>query len=247
MTTYWAPPDAAGQAVDVLREYLPPPVARALVATVARRSKADGPGPSPEVLANFLGELERALAAHILEARRREACAEQLRKLGGRNREGRATPTPTPTSDRLAPPSAKGSPMAGLMEAGPTFVRVRNADDVGAACDVGRDLARRLGFSNVQQTKIATAIAELARNIILYAMSGEVRISATKAPRAGIEVLAVDEGPGIASIEHVMSGAYKSRSGMGMGLRGAKRLMDTFEIESSPRGTSVLVRKFVQP
>jgi serine/threonine-protein kinase RsbT len=95
------------------------------------------------------------------------------------------------------------------------------------------------------QTKIATAIAELARNILLYAIAGEVRIAAVEAPRRGVEVAARDEGPGIADLDLVMTGNYRSKTGMGMGLRGAKRLMDTFEIDTSPTGTNVLTRKFL--
>ncbi len=230
--------DAAGPALHILGEYLPPPVARALVATVARRTKGEGAELGPEDRGPFLAELERALAAHILDARRRMECTERLRNAAP------AVPAPGPT------PRPVGQEGTASKEGGPretTTIRISRPDDVGIACDAGRDLSGQLGFSNVQKTKIATAIAELARNILLYAGTGEVRISTTRPPRTGIEVLAVDQGPGIADIEHVMSGAYRSRSGMGMGLRGAKRLMDTLEIESSPRGTSVLMRKYRQP
>jgi serine/threonine-protein kinase RsbT len=95
------------------------------------------------------------------------------------------------------------------------------------------------------QTKVATAIAELARNIVLYAISGELRIAVIDTPRRGVEVVALDEGPGIADLDLVLNGNYKSKTGMGMGLRGARRLMDTFEITTSSQGTQVLTRKFL--
>ena len=125
------------------------------------------------------------------------------------------------------------------------MIQVVTADDVTNACEVGRDLARQVGFLDVQQTKIATAIAELARNILLYAISGEMRVAVIEAPRRGVEIAARDEGPGIKDLELVMVGAYRSRTGMGLGLRGSKRLMDTFEIETSPTGTNIMARKFL--
>jgi serine/threonine-protein kinase RsbT len=124
-------------------------------------------------------------------------------------------------------------------------INVASADDVSNACEVARDMAHQAGFPHVAQTKIATAVAELARNIVLYARAGEVRIRALESPRRGIEVLAKDNGPGIANLDAVLGGKYRSRTGMGMGLLGAKRLMDAFEVETSTAGTAVLVRKFV--
>jgi serine/threonine-protein kinase RsbT len=127
-----------------------------------------------------------------------------------------------------------------------TIIHIRTPDDVVNACEVGRDIARNVGFSDVDQVKVATATAELTRNVLLYAKVGEMRLASLEAPRRGIEIEVSDEGPGIADIDLVLSGHYRSRTGMGMGLRGTKRLVDTFELASSPAGTRVLARKFVK-
>jgi serine/threonine-protein kinase RsbT len=125
-------------------------------------------------------------------------------------------------------------------------VRVRSASDVVDACDLARQVARSVGFNALDQTKIVTTASELARNIVLYAGDGEVRISTIEGPRRGVQIVAADSGPGIADIERVMSSGYRSRTGMGMGLKGAKRLMDQLEIESRPgAGTTVVARKHV--
>jgi len=179
--------------------------------------------------------LEHALPMYIADASRRSECVVRLQKLVSKSASD--SPEPAPRSAKVAP-----APNPSIAS---TVIQVSTADDVANACEVGRDIARRVGFPNVMQTKIATAIAELARNILLYAISGELRIAAVDSPRKGVEVGASDEGPGIADLELVMTGNYRSRTGMGMGLRGAKRLMDTFEIDTSPTGTNVLTRKFL--
>jgi serine/threonine-protein kinase RsbT len=79
-----------------------------------------------------------------------------------------------------------------------------------------------------------------------YAGGGVVEIEALVAPRAGVSVVARDEGPGIADLGHVLSGAYRSRTGLGKGLLGCKRIMDAFEVDTGAgRGTTVTVRKFL--
>jgi serine/threonine-protein kinase RsbT len=100
--------------------------------------------------------------------------------------------------------------------------------------------ATKLGFRVVQRTKIVTAVSELARNIQMYAGTGEIRIAVVSTPRIGMRVLATDAGPGIRDLEEVMSGRTRSKRGMGLGLRGVKAMADDFTIASAPgRGTSV--------
>jgi serine/threonine-protein kinase RsbT len=135
-------------------------------------------------------------------------------------------------------PAAVASPVS-------TVVHIASAADIANALDAGRDIARRVGFTSLEQMKIATAISELARNILLYASTGEVFISGALASRHGIEVRATDRGPGILDVPLVMSSAFRSRTGMGMGLKGVQRLMDDFSIDSVPgQGTTVVVRKY---
>jgi serine/threonine-protein kinase RsbT len=229
-------PDATEEVVEALKQYFSAPIARALLTSTLRRAKIDSGAVQRQMIPDVITALERALPMYIADAGRRGECLRRLRSV---THEPASEPQPAPQRAQARPAPSNGLPAAS------TIIQVVTADDVTNACEVGRDLARQVGFPDVQQTKIATAIAELARNILLYAISGEMRIAAIDAPRRGVEVAARDEGPGIKDVELVMSGLYRSRTGMGLGLRGSKRLMETFEIETSGKGTSVLVRKFL--
>jgi serine/threonine-protein kinase RsbT len=115
--------------------------------------------------------------------------------------------------------------------------------DIVAARRRGRFLAIELGFSGTGATLIATAISELARNIVLYATRGEIRLaSANDGGRPGIVVVARDEGPGIKDVSRAIAGGHSTSGGLGLGLAGVRRLMDEFEIASQPgEGTTVTV------
>jgi serine/threonine-protein kinase RsbT len=120
-------------------------------------------------------------------------------------------------------------------------------DDIVRARSAGRDICRELGFSEINQVKVATGISELARNIFQYAKTGLISLRRLSAPRPGIEIVARDKGPGIPNLQLVLDGGYRSRTGMGKGLLGSRRLMDHFEIDSGPdRGTTVTLRKYVR-
>jgi serine/threonine-protein kinase RsbT len=108
-------------------------------------------------------------------------------------------------------------------------------------------MAAALGFSSSDRTVIATAICELARNIIEYATSGDVLMARVERNgRAGMMVVARDQGPGIADLARALSAGYSSGQGLGMGLPGVRRLMDEFEVSSQPgTGTTVTVRKWL--
>jgi phosphoserine phosphatase RsbX len=101
----------------------------------------------------------------------------------------------------------------------------------------GRELAIELGFSQVDATLIATAISELARNILAYAGAGEIALSTVHdRERDGVTVIALDSGPGIVDVEAALQEGFSTMGGLGMGLPGARRLMDDFEIESEVGG-----------
>ena len=110
----------------------------------------------------------------------------------------------------------------------------------------GRSLARRQGFSRTDATLIATAISEIARNIVIHAGRGEIVLRAVDdGPRRGLLVVAQDEGPGIEDVQAVVREGVATGGGLGLGLPGARRLMDDFEIESSPAaGTTVTMVKW---
>ena len=115
--------------------------------------------------------------------------------------------------------------------------------DIIAARQRGRLLAVELGYTATQATLIATAISELARNIVLYASRGEITLaSANDGARVGITVIARDHGPGIADVSQAIAGGHSTSGGLGLGLAGVRRLMDAFEISSQPgQGTTVTV------
>jgi serine/threonine-protein kinase RsbT len=118
--------------------------------------------------------------------------------------------------------------------------------DVVTARQAGRTLAARVGFSPGDQTVIAAAISEIARNILIYARRGEVRLRiVSEADRSGVAIVAVDQGPGIADISRAMQDGVSTSGGLGLGLAGSKRLMDEFEIHSAQGGgTTVTMKKW---
>lgn len=128
----------------------------------------------------------------------------------------------------------------------PERVAVHSDADVVIARQRGREIASLLGFSASDLALIATAISELARNIVLYAGSGEIEIGRLEQKdRRGIIIVARDQGPGIANIAQAMRDGFSTSGGLGLGLPGVKRLMDEFEISSRPgRGTTVTVRRW---
>ena len=112
-----------------------------------------------------------------------------------------------------------------------------NSDSVVVARRTGRALAAELGFSPTDVVRIATAISELARDVLSYAASGETRLEALNCRnRLGIAITASDRGPGIADVERAMQDAYSTSGGLGLGLPGVRRLMDEFGIESAVEG-----------
>jgi serine/threonine-protein kinase RsbT len=125
-------------------------------------------------------------------------------------------------------------------------VPITSATDIVSARQKGRSLAIRLGFDGADLTLIATAISEVARNIVNHAKNGEIVLNhINHGSRQGIEVVARDSGPGIADIELAMQYGYSTGKGLGVGLPGAKWLMDEFHISSElGKGTVVTMRKW---
>jgi serine/threonine-protein kinase RsbT len=131
--------------------------------------------------------------------------------------------------------------------AGDTVVKINNPDDIVDARKAGHQLALHLGFSVTDVTMIATAISEIARNITSYAGRGVVRVMVQEREgRKALVVRAEDEGPGIADIERALEDGYSTGRGLGLGLPGARRLMDRLVIESTlGRGTVIEMWKWV--
>ena len=129
-----------------------------------------------------------------------------------------------------------------------TRVPIRSDLDILTARQRGRAMAAEVGFSSSNLTLIATAISELARNIVLYARCGEIVLSRLEENgRPGIAVKARDDGPGIPDVNLAMRSGYSTSGSLGLGLPGVQRLMDEFVIVSEPRkGTIVTAKKWVQ-
>jgi serine/threonine-protein kinase RsbT len=127
-------------------------------------------------------------------------------------------------------------------------VPINSDQDIVLARQKGRALAVDSGFSAVDATLIATAISELARNIVTYAKHGEITLNAlAESGRRGIGIVASDQGPGIGDIRQALRDGFSTSGSFGLGLPGVRRLMDEFEISSAPgQGTRVMVKKWRQ-
>ena len=126
-------------------------------------------------------------------------------------------------------------------------IPIEGEDSIIAARQRARQLAQSLGFGALDQSRIATAVSELTRNVVRYATEGrgEACIRPLSDGKGGVEVVVSDEGPGISDVGQALGEGFTSGRGLGMGLPGTRRLMDEMEIDSAPgRGTTVTIRKW---
>jgi serine/threonine-protein kinase RsbT len=131
-----------------------------------------------------------------------------------------------------------------------SVIPIESDADVVTARQRARQMAGDLELTSTDQTLLATAISEVARNITTYAKRGEVLLSVVRdaSGREGIQVIARDEGPGIENVELALQDGYTSGGGLGLGLPGARRLVDDFEIETAPgQGTKVTLVMWARP
>jgi serine/threonine-protein kinase RsbT len=126
-------------------------------------------------------------------------------------------------------------------------IGVGTDSDIVKARGAARELAAAAGFGRTDQTVIATAVSEVTRNIVRFAGTGEVLIELVESPRQGVRVIARDDGPGIPDITRAMEDGYSTYAGLGLGLPGARRLMDELEVSSEVGGgTTVTMSKWLQ-
>jgi serine/threonine-protein kinase RsbT len=132
--------------------------------------------------------------------------------------------------------------------AGEIRVAINADQDIVSARQKGRVMANEIGFSSGDATLIATAISELARNIVAYASKGRITLKVVNGlNRQGISVTASDDGPGILDVDQALRDGFSTSGSLGLGLPGVRRLMDEFEITSQPgQGTTVVVKKWRQ-
>lgn len=206
----------------VLASYLSRMTANGMIRAAAMRvGMSEGQLAVRGVDAATLHELRRGIAVFVPEARRRE-CIERLERLIGDSVGAAVVPPP------------------------PVDVVIRDENGIVDARTRAKVLAATLGFRPTDQYKIATAVSEVARNIYSYVGRGEVRFGPVTSPRAGIFVIARDDGPGIPDLGLVLSEGYVSKTGLGRGLKGCKQIMDVFEVDTGPgRGTKISMRKYV--
>ncbi|USG66346.1 anti-sigma regulatory factor [Brevibacillus ruminantium] len=127
-------------------------------------------------------------------------------------------------------------------------VNISSEADIVTARQVGRNLSKELGFGTIMQSRIATTISELARNIFLYAGLGFILLERLgDEERVGLKITAFDEGPGIEDVRKALEDGYSTSCALGAGLPGVKRMMDEFSLQSTPGVcTQVVVVKWVE-
>jgi serine/threonine-protein kinase RsbT len=130
-------------------------------------------------------------------------------------------------------------------------IPIAGEQDIVLARARARELAKSLGFGMVDQSRIATAVSELARNVVRYATEGQgealIRPLSDSSQGPGVEIVVSDEGPGMADVEEAMREGFTSGPGLGMGLPGTKRLMYHMHVDSAVgRGTTVTIRKWLR-
>jgi len=143
-------------------------------------------------------------------------------------------------------PVTPSSAQQNLQTCEPVELSISCQADVLAARQKGREFAMKLGFSGSDVTVIAAAICEIARNMVDYAQGGEMRLSAIENGKIGMLIRARDEGPGIPDVNQALRYGCSTRKGLGVGLPGAKWLMDEFDIDTKVgTGTTVTMKKWL--
>jgi len=122
----------------------------------------------------------------------------------------------------------------------PSSIEINVEADISRARNVARSMCETLGAKGFSLQKVTTIVSELARNIQSYAGSGKIELAVKSGGKPRIVIRAIDRGPGIPNLDHVMSGEYRSRTGLGRGILGTKRLSDHFDISTGSFGTQIV-------
>ena len=222
--------------LDVLRVHLSMINSLAALRLAAQRAGVDADALRDSDIPPMVSALRASLPVLLSGRDNRAACTSALEALLTEKRnDSERTPEPSAVHSRRGPES----------RANARVLEVSTEDDVVTARDAARRACQELGFSPVNQVKVVTATSEVTRNIVMYARSGWLEIRRLSSPHVGIEIVATDHGPGIANLDAIFAGEYRSRRGMGMGLRGSRSLMDDLQVQTAPGvGTTVRMRKF---
>ena len=216
----------------------PPPLSRGVYPTGARFApRAGGRGPA-------------IVAIPAIPRAPKPADAREL----GLSFQRRPTPpagTPIPQFDRaIATATHQSLPRAvvpGQKQPAPREMTIMllTEHDIPRARQVARDICEALGTRALTQQRLVTIVSELGRNMVLYAGGGKITLRPPTGVSRRVTVLAVDAGPGIPNLPEIMAGKYKSRSGLGLGILGTKRLADAFHIDTGRTGTAITVEVIV--
>ncbi|MFI5297614.1 MAG: ATP-binding protein [Polyangiales bacterium] len=207
--------DPTDAVLAVLTRYVSSPTAQTILNVARQRAGVRDAQLTWSKLPDVLASIERSVAFFLADPAKAKSCRNDVLVLA---------------TMRVAPAPARAVRIS---------VQVRIEDDLPRARNEAKQLAVMVGFSLVGQTRLMTAVSELARNIVQYAGQGQIDLIPSSSPR-GVEIIASDRGPGIPNLEVVMSGKYRSKLGMGLGLLGVKRLTEKFDVRTEPgRGTTV--------
>ncbi len=150
--------------------------------------------------------------------------------------------------NRPVNPPQSGSATEGKLD-DKAVIPIRTVMDIVTARQHGRELALQSGFSETESTLIATIISELARNIVLYAQTGEIVLGKANGSenQHGVIIISRDNGPGIPDVQRALVGGYSTSGGLGLGLCGVRRMVDEFYIDTgTDKGTTVTAKKWLQ-
>lgn len=221
-----------GKLLAALIAHVSAPSAHAIVSLCAATAKVPTNRLDLSHLPLIVTCVERAIGLFGLAREQREACMRAIKALGPDQRAPSAT-------DTGRQPVVQ-QPVAARTQA----ITIARENDIVNARLSAREAARAAGMSEVAETQIVTAVSELSRNIYRYAGHGTIELRTLMTP-PGIEVIARDEGPGIPDVAAILSPAFRSRTGMGVGLRGTRRIVDFFDVKTTiGEGTTVVVRKY---
>lgn len=197
------------------------------------------PSPSPPASASAAAPQPAARPPRTTRSRPDAARAEPPRPEPPRP----PPPPPPPNRDRLSTDEMLAAPRPTTLRQGelpgPT-VAIRSERDLNEARLVARQLCQQAGLSGFAAQKFVTAVSELTRNVAKYAPPGRALFS-NDVERRRLRVVVMDQGPGIARVEEVLRGEYRSKTGMGLGLSGTRRLVDDFDVVTSSRGTTIAI------
>jgi RNA polymerase sigma factor (sigma-70 family) len=216
------------------------------------RSLADELGSTPGAVAAQLNRTRARLRVeYLLAAERVEPATERCRPVllaissGDRRRQREVDAARHLLACELCARLSEPLMGRGRDRAEEVRVPVRTDADVVAARQAARELAERLDFSPTELTEIATAVSEIVRNIVRFADFGDVLVELLDSPRRGLRITARDSGPGIPDVQQALQDGYSTYQGLGLGLPGARRLMDEFAVVSEQgRGTTVTMIKW---